>query len=56
MAVSGAETDSSSTFLQVAAWDEQNGYFNYYARVEPGVDIGKGLWHNQGIAPHGCRS
>eukprot|EP00877_Chromochloris_zofingiensis_P006218 jgi/Chrzof1/184/Cz01g06080.t1 len=53
MAVSGAETDSSSTFLQVAAWDEQNGYFNYYARVEPGVDIGcppgSWVWHGNSL-------
>ena len=31
----GANADPATTFLQVAAWDEQAGVFNYYMRITP---------------------
>ncbi|MFD0489836.1 hypothetical protein ACFQ0O_25525 [Saccharopolyspora spinosporotrichia] len=34
LVTTGPEADSPAVFLQVLAWDDDNGVFNYYLRVE----------------------
>jgi hypothetical protein len=47
LVTTGPEADSRDVFLQVVAWDDDNGVFNYYLRVE-----GTGAWTFAGDSNH----